>query len=227
MDIYRNSMPTETGRQKCGGCSTQPPLQDGTMAGEIASKLTRRVILGLCTGGILGLIGSCSTPGSDLPALPSDKAAAYRLGPGDRVRLITFGGPELTGEFRVNDSGDIALPLVGIVRAEGLTPRELEGAITDRLVKANLFRDPSVSAEVVEYRPIFILGEVNKPGQYPYQPGMTVVTAVAVAGGFTYRAFQSQFSVVRTTGDQTTEGRAGRETFLQPGDVLTVYERHF
>jgi polysaccharide export outer membrane protein len=143
------------------------------------------------------------------------------------VRLITFGEDSLTGEFRVSDSGMIALPLVGGVRAEGLSPDALAAQVGKALVQANLLRSPSVSAEVIAYRPIFVLGEVSKPGQYPYQPGMTVVTAAAVAGGFTYRAVQDYASVMRTQDGVAAEGRASRQTFVQPGDVITVFERRF
>ena len=101
------------------------------------------------------------------------------------------------------------------------------------LIGADILRNPSVSVEVIAYRPIFVLGEVNKPGQYPYQPGMTVVTAAAVAGGFTYRAVQSYASIVRTmpadkSGPMTAiEGTAERQTLVQPGDVITIFERRF
>jgi polysaccharide export outer membrane protein len=154
-------------------------------------------------------------------------AREYRLGPGDAVRIITFGEEPLTGEFRVNDSGSIALPLLGPVRAAGLSPAALETTVATALKRANLLRNPSVSVEVVAYRPIFVLGEVNKPGQYPYQPGMTVVTAAAVAGGFTYRAIESYASVIRTEAGSATEGKAARQAFVQPGDVITIFERRF
>ena len=84
-----------------------------------------------------------------------------------------------------------------------------------------------MAVEVIEYRPIFVLGEVAKPGQFPYQPGMTVVTAVAVAGGFTYRAIEDYAGVVRTDNGTAMEGRAARNSFLRPGDVITVFERRF
>jgi polysaccharide biosynthesis/export protein len=84
-----------------------------------------------------------------------------------------------------------------------------------------------VAVEVIAYRPIYVLGEVNKPGQYAYQPGMTVVTAAAVAGGFTYRAVEGYAAIVRTVGGKAIEGRASRQTFVQPGDVITVLERRF
>jgi polysaccharide export outer membrane protein len=166
-------------------------------------------------------------PGRGLPELPSAAPGAYRLGPGDVVRLITFGEDSLTGEFRVSDSGMIALPLIGGVPAEGLSPDALASRVGKALVQANILRSPSVSAEVIAYRPIFVLGEVSKSGQYPYQPGMTVVTAVAVAGGFTYRAIQDYASVVRTQDGVTIEGKASRQSFVQPGDVITVFERKF
>jgi polysaccharide export outer membrane protein len=159
--------------------------------------------------------------------LPPDPPGAYRLGTGDVIRLITVGDDTLTGEFRVGDSGEIALPLLGVVPAGGLTANALAVRITDGLVKDNLYTTPSVSVEITTYRPIFVLGEVSKPGQYPFQPGMTVVTAAAVAGGFTYRAVSDYASIVRTRDGVAIEGRATRQSFVQPGDVITIFERRF
>jgi polysaccharide export outer membrane protein len=176
---------------------------------------------------LLMLCATACSPARGLPELPTTPPGAYRLGPGDVVRLITFGEDSLTGEFRVSDSGTIALPLVGSVRASGLSPDALATKVSEALLHANLLRSPSVSAEVTTYRPIFVLGEVSKPGQYPYQPGMTVVTAAAVAGGFTYRAIQSYASVTRTLETGAVEGKASRQTLIQPGDVITVFERRF
>ena len=113
------------------------------------------------------------------------------------------------------------------MRASGLTTTELQDVIAQALIKRNLFRNPSVSVEVTEYRPVYILGEVSKPGQYPYQNGMTVLSAVAIAGGFTYRAIDDYASIVRLEGDKAVEGRALRQTLVQPGDVVTIYERRF
>ena len=166
-------------------------------------------------------------PGRGLPDLPSVPPGAYRLGSGDVVRLITVGDESLTGEFRVGDGGKVALPLVGGVPAAGRTPDGLAAAIKKALVQGNLYTAPSVSVEVTSYRPIFVLGEVSKPGQYPYQPGMTVVTAAAVAGGFTYRAINDYASVVRTQDGAAVEGKAIRQDFIQPGDVITIFERRF
>ncbi|WP_239992333.1 polysaccharide biosynthesis/export family protein [Rhodopila globiformis] len=173
------------------------------------------------------LLAAGCAPGHDLPDLPAAAPQAYHLGPGDVVRVITFGEDATTGEFRINDSGALALPLIGDVHATGLTTDALAARIGEALQHDNLLKAPSVVAEVVSYRPIFVLGEVSKPGQYAYQPGMTVVTAVAVAGGFTYRAVQDYASVVRTLDGVAVEGKATRQTFLQPGDVVTVFERWF
>ncbi len=172
------------------------------------------------------LLASCA-PGRDLPRLPPLTGHEYRLGPGDMVRIITYGEDPLTGEFRVNDQGAIALPLAGSIKAAGLTPHELEVAVAAALTKGDVLRKPSVSVEVATYRPIYVLGEVNKPGQYPYQPGMTVVSAAAVAGGFTYRAVEDYASVVRTVAGDQVEGKASRQALVQPGDVITVFERKF
>ncbi len=194
-----------------------------------------RILSTVVTGALLltvlpGLAG-CGVPADSLPPLASGPAS-YRLGTGDQVRITTFGEPGMTGEFRVDDSGKVALPLAGGAQAAGLTPAELSAEVTRLLQTSGLYRDPKISVEVTQYRPIFVLGEVAKPGQYPYQPGMNVLTAVAVAGGFTYRAVTDRFSVVRAgaeTAPVTTavEGRALRDTVLLPSDVLTVHERIF
>jgi polysaccharide export outer membrane protein len=174
------------------------------------------------------LLVSACTPGRDLAPLQPVPTSAYRLGPGDRVRIIVFGDQQLTSDFRVSDSGTVAVPLLGTVQAAGLTPSGLSDQISAELRKRKLFSNPSVVAEVVEYRPIFVLGEVNRPGQYPYQPGMSVLTAVAVAGGFTYRAVEDRASVLRNDGEQQpVRGLAQPESQLRPGDVVTIFERMF
>ncbi len=175
---------------------------------------------------LAALVGGCS-PGGDLSPISEYRANAYKLGSGDRIRVITFGEDQLTGEFRVDDTGRIALPLLGSVPAAGLTPEQLDDVIADGLKKRKLLRDPSVSVEVVAYRPVFVLGEVAKPGQYPYQPGMTMQTTVAVAGGYTYRGVQDYASVVRTTTGDAVEGLVTPRSFIAPGDVVKVFERRF
>jgi polysaccharide export outer membrane protein len=179
----------------------------------------------LCLVACAGLTG-CA-PGEDLKPLPELQQTGYTLGVGDKVRIITFGNQELTGEFRISDSGKVAIPLLGSVPAAGLTTDKLQGNIAGELEAKNLLHKPNVSVEITEYRPVFVLGEVNRPGEYPYKPGMTVLSAVSTAGGFTYRAVTDMGSVVRTTDGATVEGTVTRRSLVQPGDVITIFERHF
>jgi polysaccharide export outer membrane protein len=177
--------------------------------------------------GALALCLSACNPGADLPNMPEYAQNGYRLGGGDQVRVITFGVDQLSGQFRVDDQGNIAMPLVGEVNAAGATPAELAARLTGRLRNQKFVRDPSVSVEVLSYRPIFVLGEVSRPGQYPFSPGMTMLTAVAVAGGFTYRAVEGYASDVRTIDGHAVTGKIVPSSFLAPGDVVKIYERHF
>ncbi len=162
-----------------------------------------------------------------MPPIAEYGVQNYKLGGGDQIRIITFGEDQLTGEFRVDEGGRIALPLLGSVQAGGLTPAELDKRIADRLRETKLLRNPSVSVEVLAYRPVFVLGEVARPGQYPYQPGMTMLTTVAVAGGFTYRGVQDYATVIRTVDNKAVEGQITPRSFIAPGDVVKVYERRF
>jgi polysaccharide export outer membrane protein len=166
-------------------------------------------------------------PGSNLPPIADYTVKPYRLGSGDQIRIITFGEDQLTGDFRIDDQGQLALPLLGVVNAAGLTTQQLDQSIADKLRGQNLLRDASVSAEVVTYRPIYVLGEVSKPGEYPYRPGMTMLTCVAIAGGFTYRAVQDYAGVVRTTNNKAVEGRIRPNSLIAPNDVIEVFQRRF
>jgi polysaccharide export outer membrane protein len=172
------------------------------------------------------LVASCA-PGSNLPPFPDMPPGPYQLGSGDQVRIITFGQEQLSGKFQVNDAGNMALPLIGAVSARGLTTAELEQSINRKLEEKQVLLHPSVSVEVIDYRPIFVLGEVAKPGKYPYEPGMTVLTAVAIAGGFNYRAQTDHVSILRKIDGRSVEGRAPRGTDVLPGDVITIFERYF
>lgn len=188
-----------------------------------ATPLGRRTAM---LGGVGLLVAACS-PGRDLTPIPAYQAGAYRLGVGDLLRVLTFGEDQLTGEFRVNDQGTIGLPLVGSIAATGLTSAQLEGSIAKALTKGDFLKNPHVTVEVIAYRPIFVLGEVAKPGQYAYQPGMTFLTAIAVAGGFTYRGVEDYGQVVRTSKGVAITGKVSTDTFLAPGDVVRVLERYF
>lgn len=159
-------------------------------------------------------------------ALPSANES-YRLGSGDRVRVTVYGQPELTGEYSVDGSGQMSYPLVGQLRAGGLTAAELEKALIQKL-SPDYLKDPSISVEVLTYRPFYIVGEVRTPGSYPFVNGMTVLNAVALAGGFTYRARENSFYVTRTAEDGSkSKLTSSAETTILPGDIITVRERYF
>lgn len=184
------------------------------------------------SGAALALLGVClaacaETTAPPLPATAiASEASAYRLGLGDKLRVNIFGESDLSGEYQVSGSGVLAMPLIGDVPAVGLTARELEARLVQRY-GAGYLRDPKIAVEVYDFRPYFILGEVEKPGRYPTLEGMTLLRAIATAGGFTYRA-NTKKVFIRRAGD-TVEHQvdANSNLVIQPGDVLRVGERYF
>ena len=150
----------------------------------------------------------------------------YRLDSGDRVRIIVFGQDNLSRLYSVDTAGRIAFPLIGNVEARGLSTTQLGSEIEGKLRK-NYIKDPKVSVEVDAYRPFFILGEVTKPGQYPYVNGMTVESAVAIAEGYTERAKQRMVRLTRKFGGVMSTVMVPTDYPVQPGDTIYVLERFF
>ncbi|MGH6878134.1 MAG: polysaccharide biosynthesis/export family protein [Rhizomicrobium sp.] len=148
-------------------------------------------------------------------------AAAYRLGTGDKVRVIVFGEDDLGGEFQIDEGGFVRLPLIGQLKASGLSARELETRIAAALADGYL-NEPRVSVEVTDYRPFYIIGEVNKPGQYPYVNAMTAPDAIALAGGYTVKASDSSIYVRRAGEKDEERVPADATTTIHPGDVVRV-----
>jgi protein involved in polysaccharide export with SLBB domain len=175
-------------------------------------------IVGLSAG--LSVDASAQTP----PAAAS--ADNYILGPNDRIRLKVYGEADITGEYEIGNTGQVSIPLAGHIKAAGATTRQLEKAIAAALAKG-IVRDPRVNVEVAQYRPYYILGEVKKSGEYPYRHGLTVLDAVASAGGFTYRANENKVLLRRS-------GAGAEETYpldapvpVYPGDNIRIPERYF
>ncbi|MFM2044383.1 MAG: hypothetical protein RLY86_2959 [Pseudomonadota bacterium] len=188
-----------------------------------AHGLVRILAAVLAIGG-LAACGGPAPPPLDQVAL--GQPASYTLGPGDTIRVIVFGQERLSGEFSVDGTGNVALPLIGEVQASGTSSRDLEIRIAERLSDGYV-RDPRVNVEVLDFRPFYIIGEVNKPGQYPYANGMTVVSAVAMAGGYTYRAKQDHVVITRSIEGRKQERLAPPATPILPDDVIRVPERLF
>lgn len=162
---------------------------------------------------------------------PAEAAATtgfldYRLGVADKVRVTVFNEPTLSGEFSVNADGSIALPLVGNVVAAGTSSTQLQKTVEAKLSDGYL-RDPKVTVEVLTFRPFYILGEVNKPGEYPYSTGLTVLKAVAIAEGYTYRADQRWIYLKHPGDDKESRMPITGNIFVQPGDTIRVGERFF
>jgi protein involved in polysaccharide export with SLBB domain len=156
-------------------------------------------------------------------AASAEDPAGYRLGAGDEVRVTVFNHTDLSGQFTISGDGVIALPLVGDVKAGGLTPQEVEAQIKDAL-EPDFLKNASVNVDVLNYRPFYILGEVNKPGSYPYVSGMKVVNAIALSGGYTVRASQGKIFIER---GGLKKVPADPQTQVLPGDIVHVPERFF
>jgi polysaccharide biosynthesis/export protein VpsN len=184
-----------------------------------------------------GSMAGCSSPPA--PSVPVQAAgvtgatgatlediSGYKLGPGDALRVTVFRHEDLSGEFKLDGEGYFALPLVGEILGGGRTARQLENEIEVALKSGGYLVDPQVSIEVLNYRPFYIIGEVNQPGSFEYVNGMTVINAVALAGGFTYRADQDDIIISRG-GSNGPKVQARVDTEVLPGDIIEVTERFF
>jgi polysaccharide export outer membrane protein len=156
----------------------------------------------------------------------ADDKVAYKLGTADKIRVTVFNEPDLSGDFDVNDQGAIALPLIGQVEAAGKTVAEFQAEITQKF-GATYLVNPRVSVAVLNYRPFFILGEVKNPASYPYVNGMTVINAIALAGGYTPRANKEKIVIKRANDPSATEQSVSEDAPVLPGDVIRVPERFF
>jgi polysaccharide export outer membrane protein len=183
----------------------------------------------------IGLLAGCTSSNSEPPpaaraptsaaAGPMEAADEYRLGAEDKVKVTVYGEADFSGEFLVDSSGVLSAPFVGQIQVKGLTLRQFETTYAAKLRDAQILRDPRVSAEVIGFRPIYVLGEVKKPGQYAYVSGMTVQKAVALAEGYTYRASESSVEITR--GGRKFSVEVTPQTKVLPGDEIRIPERFF
>lgn len=188
-----------------------------------------RTIAGAMAGAAALMLGGCA--GAGAPPISTAEVAAglesYHLGAGDRVRVTVFNEPTLTGEYNITPGGALAFPLIGVVVAGGRTIDAVQQELTTKLAEGYV-NDPRVSVEVLNYRPFYILGEVNRPGEYSYASGMTVEQAIARAGGFTYRANEKTVFLRRQTGKaESAVSLRSAQVAVLPGDTIRIGERYF
>lgn len=184
--------------------------------------MNRRSFLAL---GLLPLAG-CSAHGRRVrdPRLDQALTEPYRLDSGDRLRITVFEQDSLTNTYTVDQAGHITMPLVGSLPARGSSTQELAGTVATALRKGFL-RNPDVSVEIDTYRPFFIMGEVRNPGQYTFVSGLTALTAIAVAGGYTARAAEGTVEITRQINNKIYTGRVPATDPVRPGDIIRVRQR--
>ncbi|MAN47436.1 MAG: polysaccharide export protein [Alphaproteobacteria bacterium] len=191
----------------------------------------RTLCLAFLAGTFLFLAGcqatnAISQGGAAAETAETRAVTAYTLGTGDQLRINVYGHQDLSGEFEVDGTGAVSLPLVGQVDALGLTTPQLESKIVEKL-DGDYILNPRVSVEVTNYRPYYVLGEVGSPGEYPYSSGLTVLNAVAAAGGFTYRAKKNVVFIKSADSNKEVAYRLDTSTAVKPGDTLRIEERIF
>lgn len=199
---------------------------------NLSLVIARAALLVACVGTLSPATAAQTAPETARQALASAataEAAAYRLGSGDKVRITVYNEETLSGEYEVDGSGTLALQLIGSIPVLGKSIPEVTAIIVEKL-KGGYLQNPSVAIEVLNYRPFYVLGEVKQPGKYPYVSGMTVLNAIALAGGYTYRGRSGKNSwvrVIRASDASKTEQRVGTDAIISPGDIIRVPERIF
>jgi len=171
------------------------------------------------------VIGSIVEPFHS-PKAVADSDPPYLLDAGDKLRIFVYGQPNLTRIYQVDGAGFISVPLIGQVKARGLTTYDVERAIRGRLASTYV-KDPQVSVDIAVTRPFFVLGEVRTAGQYPYVPGMTALNAVAIAGGYSDRAYERKVQITRRINGIIEKMEVPADTIVLPGDTIYVRERWF
>ncbi len=158
---------------------------------------------------------------------PGGATGAIKLQAGDKIKVTVFGEDKLTGEYDIDPGGSVSLPLAGTVQAAGLTKQELEQLLSKKLSSGNYLKNPKVTVDIATFRPFYVLGEVEKPGEYQYRGGLNVLSAIAVAGGSTYRASRSRVLIQRVGEQGFSEYDMSPAIPIYPGDLIRVPERYF
>lgn len=161
------------------------------------------------------------------PSSLSGAGVASLLQPGEKIKITVYGEDSLTGEYDISPSGYVTMPLIGSVKAAGRSQSEFAKDVANRYSRGGFLQDPHVTVAVVQFKPFYVLGEATTPGEYPFRSGLNVHTAVAMAGGFTYRASRS-YVLIRHVGDEVWKEYSLAEPVpIAPGDLIRVPERYF
>jgi polysaccharide export outer membrane protein len=173
-------------------------------------------------------IGSSLGPASleDQQARAQAATTTPRLQAGEKIRITVFGEASLSGDYEIDQSGFVSLPLAGTIKAAGFTQPELEQELAKKF-RSEYLRNPKVTVTLVSLRPFYIVGEVEKPGEYPYKSGLNVLTALALAGGATYRGSKSTVYIQRVGESGMREYPLSSSVMILPGDLIRVPERYF
>lgn len=185
------------------------------------------LILLLVSGCGGGMSARQATP-AEVQARRGEASAPPRLQPGEKIRVIVYGENSLSGDYQIDPSGFLSLPLAGTIKAAGLTQKDLEGELA-RQFSSGYLRNPRVTVSILEFRPFYIAGEVEKPGMYPYSSGLDIMSAVAIAGGATYRANQST-ALIRQAGEgemKAYDVNPSAPISILPGDIIQIPRRYF
>jgi protein involved in polysaccharide export with SLBB domain len=188
-----------------------------------------RGVLCIATLAVALLISGCaanSLSEAEQNSLEAAATAPAKLQPGDKIRITVYGENNLSGDYQLDQSGQISLPLAGTVSAQGLTQTELEQALAKKL-RSEYLKNPKVTVTIATLQPFYMMGEVVKPGQYPYQSGLNVLTALAIAGGPTYRANRSTVQIQRRGQNSMQDYPISTSVPILPGDVIRVPQRYF
>ena len=188
---------------------------------------SKKLVLTMTCLAAFALLGACWSPLGSLPPVSAASASEYRLQPGDELLVTIQDVAQADRSYIIDSGGTISLPLLQEVKVAGLSVREVEDRIAEGFRARELLKNPIISVQPGALRPFYVIGEVNSPGEINYRQGMTVLSAISAAGGYTYRAQEGQVEVVRTVNGQEVRSKASEDTLIQPGDRIRVYERWF
>ena len=183
-----------------------------------SATLATALLVSGCAGNTLGE--------AEQQAAVAAATSPAKLQPGDKIRIVVFGEDSLNGEYQLDQSGQISLPLAGTVKVQGLTQTELEQELAKKF-RSQYLKSPKVTVTITTLRPYYIIGEVKSPGQFAYQSGLNVLTALAIAGGPTYRASRNTVEIQRLGETSMHEYPVSASVPILPGDVIKVPERYF